>query len=111
MRALLLAFVIAFPAAASAEDAKPAYDKMCASCHGADGTGNPAKAKVLKIDPELLNLGRPEAAGLSRDELKDRLLNGKAKMPAYAKKLKAEQVEPMLDYVMQLAAAIRGEKK
>jgi mono/diheme cytochrome c family protein len=96
------------PAAGSdASAGKALYDKNCASCHGADGRGTAAKAKVLKIEPELLNLGRAETAKLTRDDQKKVLLSGKGKMPAYQKKLKATDVDPVLDYALHLAAAIR----
>jgi cytochrome c5 len=41
------------PVAAMAADAsagKAVYDSKCKSCHGADGTGNPAIAKMMKVD-------------------------------------------------------------
>ena len=111
MRRFLLLLALSLPTVAVADDAgKAAYDKMCASCHGADGKGNPDKAKALKIDANLLNLGRPESKDLTRDQLKEVLLNGKDKMPGYAKKLKPAEVDPVLDYTIGLAKAIRGEK-
>ena len=67
MKRLVLAVVILLPAGVFAADGKATFDKMCASCHGADGKGNPDKAKVLKIDAALLNLGRPETKDTSRD--------------------------------------------
>ena len=111
MRSLLLAAVmsLSLPAIAFA-DGKATYTKMCVSCHGADGKGNPTKAGILKLDPAVLNLGRPESASATRDQLKEMIIKGKGKMPAYEKKLTAEEVDPVLDYAMQLAAAIRGAK-
>ena len=111
MRSLLLAAVVSLslPALAFA-DGKASYDKLCASCHGADGKGNPTKAGILKLDPAVLNLGRPETATATRDQLKEMVVKGKGKMPAYEKKLTAQEVDPVLDYAMQLAAAIRGAK-
>ena len=41
------------PVAALAADAaagKAVYDTKCKSCHGADGAGNPAIAKMMKVD-------------------------------------------------------------
>jgi len=111
MRRFLLLVILSLPAAAVADDAgKAPYDKMCASCHGPDGKGNADKAKALKIDANLLNLGRPEGKDIPRDKLKEVLLNGKEKMPGYAKKLKPAEVDPVLDYAIGLAKAIRGEK-
>jgi mono/diheme cytochrome c family protein len=110
LAAVLTLALIPTVAAAHDPTAKTNYDKMCKSCHGDDGRGNPAKAKALKIDAEKLNLGREEAAHLSRDELSEILLKGKAKMPGYEKKLKPEEVGPLLDYVSGLADAIRGKK-
>jgi cytochrome c6 len=108
MRKLLLAAVLSIPALAFA-DGKATYDKSCASCHGADGTGNASRAKMLKIDAATLNLGRPESAKLTRDELKEVVVTGKGKMPAYGKKLKAEEIDPVLDHALSLAKAIRGK--
>lgn len=91
---------------------KPKYDKLCASCHGVDGKGDAAKAAVLKVDPSVLNLGRQETAGASRDDLKTILLDGKGKMPAFAKKLSAADADAVLDYAIQLAQTIRqGERR
>jgi mono/diheme cytochrome c family protein len=109
MRAFLLAAILSLPAVALA-DGQATYEKMCASCHGADGRGNEAKAKVLKLDLEKLNLGRAESAGHSRDQLREIVVKGKAKMPSYEKKLAPEAVDPVLDHSMKLAAAIRGGK-
>ena len=41
------------PVAALAADAaagKAVFDTKCKSCHGADGMGNPAIAKMMKVD-------------------------------------------------------------
>lgn len=91
-------------------EAPPAYDKHCKSCHGADGAGNPDKAKMLKIEPEKLNLGRADAASLTKDEAKKITLEGKGKMPSYAKKLKPEEVDPVVDHAMELGKALREKK-
>lgn len=104
--ALALAFALALvsPGAARA-DVPGTYGKMCASCHGADGHGNAAKAKTLKIEPTLLDLGREEARGISRDEKRKILVEGKAKMPGYASKVAAAEIDPLLDYSLGLVAS------
>ncbi len=109
MRKIIFAALLCIPSLALA-DGKATYDKNCASCHGADGTGNATKAKILKLDPASLNLGRAETANATAAELKEIVLKGKAKMPAYEKKLAAEEIDPVVEYTMKLAAAIRGAK-
>jgi cytochrome c5 len=89
---------------------KSTFERLCVSCHAHDGRGNPEKARALKIDRALLNLGRKETETLSRDDLRAILLRGKNKMPAYEKKLKPPEVEPVLDHALQLASALRGQK-
>jgi len=109
MRTLLAALFLTFGLAAHAEEitGAQAYNRLCKSCHGADGRGSEAKAKVLKVDTEVLNLGRADRARASRADLKAILLEGKDKMPAYQTKLKPEEVDPVLDYAIALAKAIR----
>ena len=41
--------------AADAAAGKAVYDARCKSCHGADGNGNPAIAKMLKVDMKPLS--------------------------------------------------------
>jgi predicted CXXCH cytochrome family protein len=35
---------------ADVKDGQAVYDKSCKSCHGADGTPNPAIVKMMKVD-------------------------------------------------------------
>jgi cytochrome c5 len=37
------------PAAGVAKDGEPVYTAKCKNCHGADGTGNPAIAKMMNV--------------------------------------------------------------
>lgn len=83
------------------------YDKLCKSCHAEDGRGNAAKAKTLKIDPALLNLGRPGTENLTPEELKTIILEGKEKMPSYKSKLKPEEVDPLVELSAKLAGDAR----
>lgn len=103
----ILVGVLASTAVADA-DGKATYARHCASCHGPEGLGNAEKAKALKIDPLLLDLGRPEAAVLGRDQLRTILLKGKGKMPAYEQKLKPGELDAVLDYAIELANKLRG---
>lgn len=109
-KATALVLVLA-PLSAHARDSQAIYDKLCVSCHAADGKGNPEKAKTLKIDPILLNLGRrTEEDKLTKEQTKEITLHGKDKMPAYEKKLKAEEVDPLVDFVYDLSAKARGNQ-
>ena len=65
-------------AAGDATAGKAVYDKACKSCHGADGTSNPAIAKTMKVN--MAHLGDPAVQQLSDDELKAVSTKGKGKM-------------------------------
>lgn len=98
------------PSTLTPEKIQGVYDKLCKSCHGSDGRGVATKAATLKIEPEKLNLGRPEVKGVPRDDQRKILLEGKEKMPPYAKKLKLDEIDPLLDLAIQLGDKIRAEK-
>jgi mono/diheme cytochrome c family protein len=83
MRTLLIVLSFAATAAtalqaADATAGKAAYDKSCKSCHGADGTANPAIAKMFKV--EMRDLKSPEVQATSDDDLKKIIADGKGKM-------------------------------
>jgi mono/diheme cytochrome c family protein len=82
MRTILVALGLAAGVtaiqAADVSAGKTAYDKSCKSCHGADGTANPAIAKMMKVD--MRNLQSPEVQATSDDELKKLIADGKGKM-------------------------------
>ena len=68
-------------AAASAADAKAgqaAYDKACKSCHGLDGTPNPAIAKMMKV--EMKDMKSAEVQAMSNDAIKKIITSGQGKM-------------------------------
>jgi mono/diheme cytochrome c family protein len=68
--------------AADATAGKAAYDKSCKSCHGADGTPNPAIAKMMKVD--MRDLKSPDVQATSDDDLKKIISDGKGKMKPVA---------------------------
>lgn len=65
-------------AAGNAKAGKDVYDKSCKSCHGATGTANPAIAKMMKV--EMKDLGSADVQGLTDDNLKTVIAEGKGKM-------------------------------
>jgi mono/diheme cytochrome c family protein len=83
MRTTLIALAFAAAAAttlqaAGANAGKVVYDKTCRSCHGADGTPNPAVAKMMKVD--IKDLKSPDVQAMSDDDLAKVITDGKGKM-------------------------------
>ncbi|HEU4345060.1 MAG TPA: cytochrome c [Candidatus Binatia bacterium] len=85
--------------AAEAAAGKAAYEKSCAGCHGADGKGNPAMAKVL--GEKGLNIVGKETKEKSDAQLLKIIAEGSGKMPA--SKLTKDEQKQTLGYVRSLA--------
>ena len=64
--------------AADAKAGQAVYEKSCKSCHGPDGTANPALAKMLKVD--IGDLKSPEVQSMTDADLKKIVTDGKGKM-------------------------------
>ena len=64
--------------AADAKAGQATYDKSCKTCHGSDGTPNPAIAKMMKV--EMKDLKSPEIQALSDADVKKIIEEGKGKM-------------------------------
>jgi len=104
MTAAISALLGLVPAAATAADAaagKAVFAAKCKTCHAEDGTGNPAIAKMMKVD--LKPLGGAEVQKKSDAELKAAVSEGTGKMKAVAGVAGAD-----LDNVV---AAVRALKK
>ena len=87
MRTIMITLGLAATAAtalqgADAKAGKAAYDKSCKSCHGADGTANPAIAKMFKV--EIPDLKSSEVQAMSDDDLMKVITDGKGKMKPVA---------------------------
>ena len=83
MRTILTTLTLAglFATAVLAADAgagKAVFEKSCKSCHGADGTANPAIAKMMKVD--IKDLKSAEVQGMSNDAIKKVITDGTGKM-------------------------------
>ncbi len=97
---LVVAFVFIFGAAAHAQGNGPKlYDaNKCASCHGPDGSANVPAGKALKAR----DFHSPDVKGQTDAELAAVIANGKNKMPAYGKQLKAQDIADLVAYTRAL---------
>jgi len=91
--------VVSLALAADATAGKAVYDKACKSCHGADGTPNPAIAKSMKVD--MLPMGDPAVQKMSDDELKGIVTGGKGKMKAI-KSVNAKSADDVVAFLRTL---------
>jgi mono/diheme cytochrome c family protein len=87
MRVLAIFFcgLLLLPLGLSAADAKAGeavFTARCKSCHGADGAGNPAIAKMMKVDMKAL--GSDEVQKQSDAQLKMDFTGGVGKMKPVA---------------------------
>ena len=79
---MLVALAAGAAAGADATAGKAVYSKSCKSCHGADGTPNPAIVKMMKVDfPDLKSA---QVQALSDADLKKIITDGQGKMKPIA---------------------------
>src|ERR1039457_4463723 len=88
----LALFLLAFSVARSEDLAagKKIFEGKCAQCHGKDAKGVVKMAKVLKVEPVLIDLTRDEAVKLSNADKVKTVTEGNKKMPKYKGKLTDE---------------------
>jgi mono/diheme cytochrome c family protein len=86
---------------AEAKAGKANYDKLCVSCHGADGKGNPAMIKAM--GEKGLNLVSKEVQAKKDDDLLKVIVEGAGKMPASGKNLSKQEQKDVLAYTRSLA--------
>jgi cytochrome c5 len=87
--------------AGEAADGKATYQKLCVSCHSADGKGNPVMAKAF--GEKALNIATKETAKKSDEELLKVITEGRGKMPASGKSLSKQQQKQLLEHTRSLA--------
>jgi cytochrome c len=102
VRVLLLSAATAAIAlcAGDAQKGKAIYDKTCRACHGAQGQGNPAIAKSLKVT--IRDLGSKEVQAKSDGELVKNALGGYGKKKP-VKSVTKEQMPDVVAFVRSLA--------
>jgi alcohol dehydrogenase (quinone), cytochrome c subunit len=86
---------------ADAKPGKATYGKLCASCHGADGKGNPAMIKAL--GKKGLNIVGKDTKAKKDQELLKVIAQGTGKMPASGKGLSQQEQKDVLAYTRSLA--------
>lgn len=83
--------------AAPVFSAKAFYDKNCASCHGADGTGGEGALNIPNFKDAKWQQRRTD------QQITDVIVKGKGTMPPWKDKLDEAQLKAMTGYVRQLA--------
>jgi len=91
---------VSFAWSAEAKEGKATYDKLCVSCHGANGRGNPAMTKVF--GEKALNIATKETGQRKDEELVKVITEGKGKMPAAGKALSKQEQKQLLEHVRSL---------
>jgi mono/diheme cytochrome c family protein len=98
---LLMIGASSYAWAAEAKAGKATYDKLCVSCHGADGKGNPAMAKAM--GEKGLNIVSKDVQAKRDDDLLKVIVEGAGKMPASGKNLNQQEQKDVLSYTRSLA--------
>jgi len=100
MKAFLavLAFAMMFSTWSLADGGGDTFKAKCAMCHGADGKGETAMGKTLKIR----DLGSADVQAQSDADLTNIVTNGKGKMPKYDGKLTKDQISDVVKYIRTL---------
>lgn len=81
------------PAVADGLAENPVYKKNCAKCHGKTATGRHFGGPSLSSE---------KAAAASADDLKNMIANGKGRMPKFASKLTAEEIDALVQQIEKL---------
>lgn len=98
-----IAIALVVPSISADAPGKKIFDSKCALCHGNNGKGKAAMAKLFKVDASALDLASDGAANKNDEELLKIIADGKNKMPAYSKQLKAEELKAVVQHIRTLA--------
>jgi mono/diheme cytochrome c family protein len=87
----------------SAANGAKIYKKQCIACHGEKGKGDGPAAAAFNPRPS--NLADAELMqGLTEEELREAVAEGKGAMPGFASILPPEDLEAVLKYIRALSA-------
>jgi len=95
-----IAAALILPLPATAQDGAMLYKSKCVACHAADGSGSAMGKKLGVRDFHSVDVQKQ-----SDTDLTEIITNGKNKMPAYAKTLKADEITSLTAFVRSLAPA------
>ena len=105
--ALVPAFLLATPvvllfgmAEPDPERGRVEFARQCRMCHGADGKGNPAMARMLRVEFKAMDSEYVQEK--SDEELRNIILKGKGKMVA-VRGMNDQQVADVIAYLRSLA--------
>lgn len=93
--AMLLCLVVFLATPLFAADGAAVYKANCNTCHGPTGAGDTPAGKMMKAKP----LGGADVQKLTDAELTTTITNGKGKMPAFGKKLSADDIKAVVTFV------------
>jgi mono/diheme cytochrome c family protein len=94
---LAFAFVLSVSSFA-ADSGADVYKAKCASCHGAEGKGDTAMGKSMKLK----DLASEDVQKMSDADLTTIVEKGKKPMPGYEGKLTKDQITEVVKYVRSL---------
>lgn len=93
-----LALLVAIPAMAAGSDGAAIYKSKCATCHGADGSGDTPAGKSMKVH----DLRSAEVQKQTDIQLTDVIAGGKGKMPGYGKSLSTADIQALIAHIRTL---------
>ena len=96
MKTYLACTLFVVSAFAAGEDT---YKAKCANCHGADGAGQTALGKKLK----LRDLRAADVQKQSDADLTQVIAKGKVPMPAFEKTMDAAKIQEIVTYIRSIA--------
>ncbi len=94
----MLAATLRGAAPLPADEGEGTFKAKCAMCHGADGSGDTAMGKKMKIR----DLRSADVQKQSDAQLAEIIAKGKSPMPGYEKQLDKDKIQKVVAYLREL---------